>query len=89
MHNIKMALLQYFRADDLLYVEIYMKNGMNFRINEPKRENGIKLEVGTEYLRIYGDIDENRKIDTCVPYENVSYVSAGFGKEEIVSNEEE
>ena len=93
MNTIRNTLIRYLDTEDLLYIEIYMKNGMNFRINEPKREEGIKIKAETKFLRIYGniygDVDGNKKIDTCIPYDNISYVSAGFGLEEIVSNQEE
>ena len=86
--NIKAKIEEYLEQDDLLYIDIFMSNGVSFNLYKPKEATTLNIETADDYLRIYGKVDDVSRIDTFVPYEHITHINAAFGEQPQVSEEE-
>lgn len=86
--NMKVKIEEYLAAEDLLYIDIFMQNGVSFNLFKPNQGATLNVETTEEYLRIYGDVDEYSRIDTAVPYENISHINGAFGEDMSVEYDE-
>lgn len=78
--DFKVKIEEYLEAEDLLYIDVFMKNGVSFNLYQPNQGGTLNVETKAEYLHIYGDVDEYRRVDTVVPYDNISHVNGAFGE---------
>lgn len=86
--DIKTKIEEYLRADDLLYIDIFMINGVSFNLYRPQEATTLSIETKEDYLRIYGNVDDVSRIDTSVPYEHITHINAAFGEDPQISEEE-
>lgn len=79
--DIKAKIEEYLENDDLLYIDIFMVNGLSFNLYRPKEATTLSIETEGDYLRIYGNVDDASRIDTSVPYEYITHINAAFGEQ--------
>lgn len=77
---IKAKIEEYLETEDLLYIDIFMVNGVSFNLFQPNEINTLNVEAKEDYVRIYGNVNEYNRIDTCVPYEHITHINAAFGE---------
>ncbi len=86
--DIKAKIEEYLEEDDLLYIDIFMVNGVSFNLFKPKEGTTLNIETDVEYLRVYGNVNDYSRIDTCVPYEHITHIAATFGEQSTVTEAE-
>lgn len=79
--DIELKIQEYLEQDDLLYIDIFMVNGVSFNLYKPKEATTLNIETQDDYLRIYGNVDDVSRIDTFVPYEHITHINAAFGEQ--------
>lgn len=87
--NMKAKFEEYLEVEDILYLDIFMKNGTSFSLLKPNHGATLSAEPNDDYLKIYGDIDESNRIDTIVPYENISHITMTAGQGDLRLDEGE
>lgn len=83
--DIKSKIEEYLEEDDLLYIDIFLVNGVSFNLFKPKEGTTLNIETDVEYLKIYGNVNDYSRIDTCVPYEHITHIAASFGEQPAVT----
>ena len=90
--DIKAKIEEYLEEDDLLYIDIFLVNGVSFNLFKPKEGTTLNIETDVGYLKIYGNVDDYSRMDACVPYEHITHIAATFGEQPAATetgNEEE
>ena len=80
----KEQLTNWFKKDDLLYVQICIKNSGSCMIHKYNSD----LKLMDDFLIIYVHFDQNQMAETIIPYENISHMNAMFGDSDNVSTSE-
>lgn len=87
--DVKAKIEEFLEIEDLIYIDVFMDNGISFNLFKPNQEATLNVETTDEYLKIYGSVDENSRIESAVPYEKISHVNGTFGKQESIEYTEE
>ena len=68
--------------DDLLYIDVFMQNGISFNFLKPNTGSTLNLELHEDYIKAYGAVSDKNDIDVIIPFEQVSHLTASFGEEQ-------
>ena len=87
--DVKAKIEEFLEIEDLIYIDVFMDNGISFNLFKPNQGATLNIETTDEYLKIYGNVDENSRIESAVPYEKISHVNGTFGEQESTEYTEE
>ncbi len=80
--DFKEIISNYLEEEDLLYIDIFMKNGISFNLSKPNAGLTLNVDVLDDFVKIYGDVNDTSRIETYVPYTEISHVNGAFGEEQ-------
>ncbi len=80
--NFKTIVTEWLNAEDVLYIDIFMKNGISFNLFKPNTGSTLNVEALDDYIRVFGNVSDTNSMNSIVPYENISHLNVTFGEEQ-------
>lgn len=87
--NFKTIVSEWLDVEDLLYIDIFMKNGISFNLFKPNTGSTLNVEALDDYIRVFGNISDTDSMSSVIPYENISHLNATFGEGQATEEPED